>query len=94
MVSLDSNHFKDHVLKEMEIYSEFVTPSCYLIVDDTNLGHPVVEPRREVGRFMGRGPWEAVEKFLKTNENFVPDRKAREKFLLTFNPRGFLLRTE
>ena len=94
MVSLDSSHFKDHVSKEPAIYSELVTPGCYLVIDDTNLGHPVTEPKGEAGRFIGRGPWEAVEEFLKVNRNFVPNRKSREKFLLTFNPRGFLLRTE
>jgi cephalosporin hydroxylase len=34
---------------------------------------------------------EAMEKFLKTNTNFVSDR-SREKFLLTFSPKGYLKR--
>ncbi|MEN6576147.1 MAG: CmcI family methyltransferase [Phycisphaerales bacterium] len=37
------------------------------------------------------GPTEAVLEFLKTHSNFVID-KSREKFLLTFNPNGYLKR--
>jgi cephalosporin hydroxylase len=69
----------------MQIYSKLVTPGSYLVVQDTNLnGHPV-EPN------FGPGPMEAVQEFLKTNDNFVADR-SREKFFLTFYPGGWLKR--
>uniref|UniRef100_A0A7C4U6Z2 Cephalosporin hydroxylase n=1 Tax=candidate division WOR-3 bacterium TaxID=2052148 RepID=A0A7C4U6Z2_UNCW3 len=85
MVILDSDHHKEHVYKELKIYSEFVSKGCYLIVEDTNInGHPVFPD-------FGPGPMEAVMQFLKENKNFVID-KNREKFLLTFNPMGYLLR--
>lgn len=90
MVNLDSRHFKNYVLQEMEIYSKFVSVGCYMIVDDTNLGHPVTE--HKIRRYLNNGPWEAVEEFLKTHDNFTPDR-SREGQLLTFMPRGYLLRT-
>ena len=35
MVVLDSNHTHDHVLKELENYSQFVKKGSYLIVFDT-----------------------------------------------------------
>ena len=85
LVTLDSLHTREHVLKEMQIYSKLVTPGSYLVVQDTNLnGHPV-EPN------FGPGPMEAVQEFLKTNDNFVADR-SREKFFLTFYPGGWLKR--
>lgn len=85
MVILDSNHSKDHVIKELEIYSNLVTIDSYLIVEDTNInGHPVKPD-------FGPGPLEAVSEFLKYNNNFCID-KTKEKFYLTFNPQGFVRR--
>jgi cephalosporin hydroxylase len=89
MVDLDSAHGQPHVEKELELYSEFVTRGHYLIVEDTNVGHPVDGPPAQ----MGRGPWEAVGAFLKRHPEFRADR-LREKFLLTHNPRGYLRRME
>ncbi len=85
MVILDSDHRKDHVLKELIIYSKVVTKGSYIIVEDTNVnGHPV---RPEYGP----GPMEAVEEFLKENSDFSIDKNC-ERFYLTFNPRGYLRR--
>lgn len=85
MVFLDSDHQKDHVLKEMIIYSKFVSEGSYLIVEDSNINdHPVYPD-------FGPGPMEAIDEFLKGNKNFIVDKKM-EKFFLTFNPRGYLLR--
>ena len=87
LVTLDSLHTRDHVLRELEIYSKFVSLGSYLVVQDTNInGHPV-SPES------GPGPMEAVEDFLKTHDNFVVDR-SREKFLLTFYPGGWLKRVK
>ena len=85
MVFLDSDHHQAHVLSELRLYSPLVTPGQYLIVEDTHFnGHPIL-PK------FGPGPWEAVEEFLRVNPDFVADR-SRERFGLTFNPRGFLKR--
>ncbi len=85
MVILDSDHSKSHVLEELKLYSELVSSDQYLIVEDTNInGHPV-------GKDFGPGPYEAVEDFLKSNEQFKIDTE-QEKFLLTFNPNGFLIK--
>jgi len=84
MVILDSDHHKDHVLKELNIYSQFISKDNYLIVEDTNLNHP--NPTNF------EGPMEAIEEFLKTNQNFTID-ESKHKFYLTFNPNGYLKRT-
>jgi cephalosporin hydroxylase len=70
-------------LKELEIFGSLVTTGSYLIVEDTNVnGHPVFHEH-------GPGPMEAVEAFLSQNDTFVVD-KEREKFYMTFNPKGYL----
>lgn len=85
LVTLDSLHTREHVQKEMEIYSKLVSPGSYLVVQDTNInGNPVAAG-------FGPGPHEAVQEFLRTHDNFVVDR-SREKFLLTFYPGGWLKR--
>jgi cephalosporin hydroxylase len=88
LVTLDSEHTKEHVLKELELYSTLVPVNGYLVVQDTHLnGHPVPWPRLE----KTGGPMEAVQEFLKTHKNFEVDR-SREKHLVTQNPSGFLKR--
>jgi cephalosporin hydroxylase len=85
MVILDSDHTKAHVQKELELYSPLVTKGQYLIVEDSNIhGHPVRED-------LPAGPFEAIEKWLPRNSEFQRD-EACERFLLTFNPGGYLRR--
>jgi cephalosporin hydroxylase len=83
MVILDSDHRKEHVLQELKAYSRWVSSGSYLVAEDTNInGHPVYPD-------FGPGPMEAVEEFLRDNSEFEID-KSKEKFLLSFNPKGFL----
>ncbi|HNQ88876.1 MAG TPA: CmcI family methyltransferase [Verrucomicrobiota bacterium] len=85
MVILDSDHRKDHVSQELAVWSPLVTEGNYLIVEDTSLnGHPVVPEH-------GPGPMEAVAEFVNRTTDFEVDR-SREKFLISFNPRGYLRR--
>jgi cephalosporin hydroxylase len=85
MVTLDSDHHMKHVLNELRLYSRFVSPGGYLIVQDTaHNGHPL-------RTWDGKGPMEALEEFLAENKDFEQDQ-SREKFLLTFFPRGYLKR--
>ena len=87
LVTLDSLHTKDHVLKELKLYSNFVSMGSYIVIQDTNInGHPVLPA-------FGPGPMEAVEEFLKTDDRFIVDH-SREKFLLTFYPSGYLKRVK
>jgi cephalosporin hydroxylase len=85
MVILDSDHRRDHVLRELELYAPLVTRGCYLVVEDTNVnGHPVVPG-------FGPGPMEALDDYLASTDAFEVDR-TRERLMLTFNPSGYLRR--
>lgn len=85
MVMLDSWHSYDHVLKEMLLYKNYVSNGSYMIVEDTHVnGHPIEWK-------YGYGPYEAVEQFLKDNDDFIIDKEC-EKYIMTFNPSGFLRR--
>jgi cephalosporin hydroxylase len=87
MVLLDSLHTKEHVLDELRLYHALVTPGFYVVVEDTHLnGHPIL-PKS------GPGPMEAVDDFLKENQDFAID-PTREKLMHTFNPRGYLKRKQ
>ena len=87
MVTLDSLHTKEHVLKELRLYSKFVSLGSYLVVQDTIINNHPVLPR------FGPGPMEALKEFLMENKNFVIDR-SKEKHLLTYYPLGFLKRVK
>jgi cephalosporin hydroxylase len=87
LVILDSDHSKDHVLKEMYIYSQFVPKNGYMVVEDTNVNSHPVDP------LFGPGPMEAVKEFLKERDDFMIDL-SRERLMLTFFPNGFLKRVK
>lgn len=83
IIFLDSWHSKEHVLKELNLYSQLVPVGSYIIAEDTHVsGHPIKWQWRE-------GPYEAVQEFLKSNNTFAIDR-TWEKLLVTYNPYGFL----
>jgi cephalosporin hydroxylase len=83
MVVLDSDHRKEHVLKELLIYSKLVTKGSYLILEDTNNnGHPVRPD-------FGPGSMEALQEYQKDHSDLETD-KSREKLFVTFNPNGYL----
>jgi cephalosporin hydroxylase len=85
VVILESDHRKSHVLEELNRYAPLVTPGSYLIVEDTHInGNPVFKD-------FGPGPREAVLEFLLSHPEFEPDH-SKERFLMTFNPGGFLKR--
>lgn len=90
MVILDSNHTYDHVSKELNLYSGFVTKSSYLVVFDTVIED---EPENQyIDRPWGKGnnPKMAVYDFLEKNKRFVIDKKIEKKLLVTVAPSGYL----
>lgn len=90
IIGLDSNHTKPHVLRELELYREFIIPGCYIVVFDTNTSK-LAEAGIDDKKYLDNGPKEAVEEFLKNNDNFVID-KDFNKFYTNYNPDGYLKR--
>jgi cephalosporin hydroxylase len=86
-VILDSDHSRDHVLRELHAYVPLMRSGDYLVVEDTCInGHPV---RPE----FGPGPWEAVEQFLADRPGVLRHDAGREaKFGFTCAPRGFFIK--
>jgi cephalosporin hydroxylase len=87
MVSLDSDHRRAHVLRELRLYSPMVSRGAYLIVDDTHLDGVPTYPAD------GPGPMAALAQFLSEGgrEQFEQDF-SRESMAMTFNPGGWLRR--
>jgi len=85
LVIEDSDH-KYHVTKALlSAYHRFVAPGSYLVVEDTVVEFLKLPPFP--------GPLNAVKEFVdEHSDQFVVDR-TREKYLLTYNPMGYLLRT-
>ncbi|MEK6529014.1 MAG: cephalosporin hydroxylase family protein [Nitrospirota bacterium] len=90
LVTLDSNHTHEHVLKELQLYSSLVTKDSYLVVFDT-----IIEDMPE--DFFPDNPWgksnnpkTAVWEFLKTNDRFEIDKEIENKLLITVAPDGYL----
>jgi len=79
LVILDSLHTKEHVVNEMNAYSEMVSPGGYMIVTDTHLDALWGEV----------GPKAALDAWLPSHPEFSPDR-SRERFVVSANHGGWL----
>lgn len=75
MAILDSNHSREHVLRELDAYAPLVSPGHYLIVEDTH--------------FQTNGPDQALAEWLPQHPEFTVDR-TRERYGPTLNRGGYL----
>lgn len=83
LVIEDSAHTYENTLKVLNNYKNFVSVESYLVIEDDicDVLHISSEP----------GPMKAVEKWIKTNDNFIIDR-TKERYIMTYNPKGYLIR--
>jgi cephalosporin hydroxylase len=90
MVVLDSNHRREHVLREMELYHELVTADSYLVVMDGAQAHvwDIPSGKRE---WRESNPLQAIEEFLAAHPEFEQDSYYTRTHV-TGCPRGFLRR--
>ena len=92
MVCLDSNHTHDHVLRELELYSPFVTMGSYLVAFDTIVENLPAEMYDNRPWSVGDNPKTAVQEFLKNNKDFIIDESVDNKLLVSVAPGGYLKR--
>ena len=71
-VMLDSNHSKQHVLAELNAYSDLVSVGSYIVAADGIMGSLVGAPRSNED-WAWNNPKAAVEEFVKIHDNFVID---------------------
>lgn len=90
LVTLDSNHTHEHVLRELMAYSPLVTKGSYLVVFDTVIEEMPTELIGPRPWGPGNSPKTAVHEFLKTTDRFVIDAELEKKLLLTVAPDGYL----
>jgi len=91
MVMLDSNHTREHVRAELELYSRLVTPGSYLVVFDEVMPMVADAPN-------GKASWDvdnpltAVREFLAEHPEFEFDREY-ERLGVSYCRGGFLRRS-
>ena len=92
MVFLDSNHTHDHVLKELELYTEFVTVGSYIVLPDTFIEYFPKGYFSDRSWDVGNNPMTALREFLSKNNNFIIDKEKENKLLITEAFNGYLKR--
>jgi cephalosporin hydroxylase len=77
MASLDSDHSKEHVLKELDLIAPIVTRGQYIVVEDAYRANEPI------------GPYYAIKEFLSKNKDF---RKynIEKKFICSISRDGWL----
>lgn len=85
-VSLDAGHLTQEVYSELLFYAPLVTPGSYCVVEDTNIeGNPI-------GHAGVQGPGRAIDRYLAETDLAWERDRSCERFMVTFNPGGWLKR--
>ncbi len=91
LVVLDSNHTKEHVLKELQLYADLVSPNSYLIVLDCIIENLPRDASRPWGP--GDSPQSAVLEFMKNRSDFTNREDIEDRIALTVAPKGYWQRS-
>ena len=92
MVTLDSNHTKEHVAAELERYAPLVTPGSYCVVFDSVMTMVSDAPNAGEG-WKDDNPLEAVRDFIARNDDFEVDEEYN-RLGVTYCESGFLRRRD
>ena len=97
LVILDSNHTKDHVLRELELYSKFVSLGSYIVATDGIIKDLYDVPRGNPA-WVKDNPLQAIKQFIKGHKEFkveIPKWQFNESALtkdITHWPNAWLKR--
>jgi len=97
LVVLDSNHTKAHVMKELELYSQFISIGSYIVATDGSMEFLYDVPRG-VSEWKIDNPKTAAEEFARTHPEFIikepefPFNEGNIDFRVTHWPSAFLKR--
>lgn len=88
LVTLDSNHSYEHVIREMELYSPMVSADSYLVVMDgaQALVWDIPDGKTE---WKQDNPLRAIEEFVQSHSEFEIDPRYN-RLQITSNPQAFL----
>ncbi|HYV91943.1 MAG TPA: CmcI family methyltransferase [Chitinophagales bacterium] len=75
LVLLDSNHTKQHVLDELNVYSPLVTLNSYIVATDGIMEKLEGAPR-SAADWNWNNPKKAAEEFARENKNFIIEEPA------------------
>ena len=84
----DGDHRRDAVRADLETYCGLVSPGSYFVVEDGIMD--LFRPGDGLGSYEP-GPLAAAREFLADHPEFEADPR-RERYLITYNPGGFLKR--
>ena len=96
-VVLDSNHSKQHVLNELNAYSNLVAVNSYIVACDGIVESLVGAPRSNED-WSWNNPKAAAEEFVRTHDNFIidepefPFNEGLNTERVTYWPSGFIKR--
>ena len=88
LVMLDSNHTESHVLQELELYSQIVTPGSYIVAHDGAQAW-VWDIPRGVPEWKDDHPLGAIEKFVALHPDFKHNPHWT-RYGITSSPCGWL----
>lgn len=97
IVVLDSNHSKQHVLAELNAYSELINIGSYIVACDGIMG-TLVGALRSSNDWSWNNPKAAAEEFVRNHDNFIieePEFRFNEGLItkrVTYWPSAFLRR--
>jgi cephalosporin hydroxylase len=84
MVTLDSNHLRSHVKRELHFYSPYVSVGQYLVVEDTFPNHKI--------NIEERGPKAALDSWLPNHPEFIMEPLENAFAGISQNIGGYLKR--